>query len=117
MVFTLPPAQPDNLNEKIPDMDLIQNNEIKEEKVEDPLEVFRFKSVFDLPLSIILQNIANSFLLILDDLFEPDNYKSPNTFLKIFVIDNRLMYLGLFIIFFASFLALFFPNVSFNDGQ
>lgn len=110
MVFTLPPALPDNINEKIPEMDLVQNNEIKEEKEEDPLEVFRFKNVFDLPLTIILQNIANSILLVLDDLFEPDTYKTPKTFLSIFLIENRLIYLGLFIMLFAMFLALFFPN-------
>lgn len=110
MVFQLPPALPDNINEKIPEMDLVQNNEIKEEKEEDPLEVFRFKNVFDLPLTIILQNIANSILLVLDDLFEPDTYKTPKTFLSIFLIENRLIYLGLFIMLLAMFLALFFPN-------
>jgi hypothetical protein len=110
MVFTLPPALPDNINEKIPERDLIQTNEIREEKEEDPLEVFRFKTVFNLPLTIIIQNIANAILLVLDDLFEPENYKSPKTFLKIFLIENRLIYLGLFVILLAMFLALFFPT-------
>ena len=109
MVFQLPPAQLDNINEKIPEMDLIQNNEIKEEKEEDPLEVFKFKDVFNLPLTIIMQNVANAILLVLEDLFEPNNYKSPKTFLKIFLIENRLIYLGLFVIFLSMFLALFFP--------
>ena len=110
MVFSLPPAKPDNINEKIPERDLIQNNEIKEEKVEDPLEVFKFKDIFDLPLTIIMQNIANAILLVLEDLFEPENYTSPKKFLSIFLIDNRLVYLGLFVIVLAMFLALFFPN-------
>lgn len=110
MPFTLPPAKPDNINEKLPEMDLIQNNEIKEEKEVDPLEVFKFKSVFDLPFTIILQNVANAILLVLEDLFEPENYKSPKAFLKIFLIDNRLLYLGLFVMATSMFLALFFPN-------
>lgn len=110
MPFTLPPAKPDNINEKLPEMDLIQNNEIKEEEDEDPLEVFKFKDVFDLPLTIILQNVANAILLILEDLFEPENYESPKKFLSIFLVDNRLVYLGLFVMALAMFLALFFPN-------
>lgn len=111
MVFTLPPAQPDNINEKIPERDLIQNNEIKEEKEEDPLEVFKFKDIFNLPISIIIQNVANALLLVLEDLFEPENYTTPKNFLKIFLIENRLIYLGIFVIFLAFFLALFFPSV------
>ena len=109
MPFTLPPAKKDNLNEKLPEMDLIQNNEIKEEEEEDPLEVFKFKDVFSLPMTIILQNIANTLLLLLEDLFEPETYKNPKTFLRIFLIENRLVYLGLFIISLSFFLALFFP--------
>ena len=111
MPFTLPPAKLDNINNKIPEQDLIQNNEIKEEKEEDPLEIFKFKSVFDLPLTIILQNVANTILLILEDLFEPENYKNPKTFLKIFFIENRMVYLGLFVIFLSFFIALFFPTI------
>ena len=111
MVFQLPPAKPDNLNEKLPDTDIIQDNEIKEEKEEDPLEVFKFKDVFNLPITIIMQNIANAILLVLEDLFEPENYKTPKTFLRIFLVDNRLVYLGLFVIFLSMFLALFFPAI------
>ena len=111
MVFQLPPIQPDKLNEKIPDMNPIQNNKIKEEKEIDPLEKFKFKDVFNLPISIILQNIANALLLILDDILEPENYKSPKAFLKIFLIENRMIYLGLFVILLSFFIALFFPYV------
>ena len=114
MVFQLPPVQPDNINEKIPERDLIQNNEIKEEKKDDPLEIFAFKTVFDLPLTIIMQNVANAILLVLEDLFEPDNYKNPKTFLKIFFIENRMVYLGIFVIFLAFFLALFFPAIAYK---
>ena len=110
MVFTLPPAKKDNINEKLPDRDAIQTNEIKEEKEEDPLEVFKFKDVFNLPLTLILQNVANSILLVLEDLFEPENYESPQAFLRIFLIENRLIYLGIFVIFLAFFIALFFPR-------
>lgn len=109
MPFTLPPAKLDNLNEKLPEMDLIQNNEIKEDKEVDPFEVFKFKDVFNLPLNIIIQNIANVILLVIEDLFEPKNYTSPKIFLRIFLVENRLVYLGLFVIFLSMFLALFFP--------
>lgn len=112
MVFTLPPAQMDNINDKIPDLDPIQNNEIIEEEEVDPLEVFKFKDIFNLPMTIIIQNVANAILLVLEDLFEPENYKSPKEFLKIFLIENRLIYLGIFVIVMSFFLALFFPNVT-----
>ena len=112
MVFTLPPPKMDDINEKIPDRDVIQNSgEIREEKEEDPMEVFKFKDIFSLPLTIIIQNVANAILLVLEDLFEPDNYRSPKEFLKIFLIENRLIYLGLFVIGLAIFLALFFPKM------
>lgn len=114
MVFQLPPAKLDNINEKIPDRDLISNNEIIEDKEIDPLEVFKFKDIFNLPLTIIIQNVANAILLVLEDLFEPENYKNPKTFLKIFLIENRLIYLGIFVIFLSFFLALFFPPLRKN---
>ena len=112
MPFQLPPAKMDDINTKIPDMDAVQNNEIREEKEEDPLEVFKFKDIFNLPLTIIIQNVANAILLVLEDLFEPENYKSPKQFLKIFLIENRLVYLGIFVIVIAIFLALFFPKMA-----
>lgn len=113
MPFIMPPAQMDNIDRKIPDRDSIQNfGEMKEEKEVDVLEVFKFKDVFSLPLTIIIQNVASAILLVLEDLFEPDSYKSPKTFLKIFLIENRLIYLGIFVIVIAIFLALFFPNLS-----
>ena len=112
MVFTLPPAQMDNINRTIPDRDAIQNNEIIEEVEEDPFDIFKFKDIFNLPLTIIVQNVANAILLVLEDLFEPDTYKSPKAFLKIFLIENRLIYLGIFVIVMAAFLALFFPNLN-----
>jgi len=111
MPFTMPPAQMDNINEKIPDRDPIQNNEIIEEIEEDALEVLKFKGIFNLPLTIIIQNVASAILLVLEDLFEPDNYKSPKIFLKIFLIENRLIYLGIFVASMALFLALFFPTI------
>jgi len=118
MVFTLPPVQMDNINKKNPDLSLVQNNEVEKKKdEEDPLEVFKFKDIFHLPLTIILQNVANSVLLIIDDLFEPDNYKSPKEFLKIFLIENRLVYLGLFVIFLSIFMALFFRDLGERSPQ
>ena len=111
MPFTLPPVKLDKINKKIPDLKMIQDNEVKEEKEVDELEVFKFKDVFSLPLTMILQNVANTILLVLEDLFEPENYSSPKDFLKIFIVENRLMYLGLFVMFTAAFLALFFPKL------
>ena len=117
MVFTLPPVKMDNINKKIPDLSLASENEIDKidkqfkEKEEDPLELLKFKDIFNLPLTIIMQNVANAILLVLEDLFEPDNYTSPKQFLKIFFIENRLVYLGIFVIFISIFLALFFPKM------
>jgi len=121
MVFTLPPWN-DLVNEKTDRTKRIfQNNiqynplynqiyNIEPRIVEDTGESKREVevSIFQLPLSVILKNIANTLLLILIDLTNIDNYSNTKNFLKIFMIENRLMYLGLFVILFSIYVILFF---------
>jgi len=66
------------------------------------------RNFFDLPLSTIMKNMANSLILIINDLFNKDNYSNINNFLKIFLIDNRLLYFGLFIVIVSLYMMVFF---------
>jgi hypothetical protein len=125
MVFTLPPIRleedPKALTRKIPKIDtsLAQGNDApgasrlkdpvfstREERTDD--EQIISLNIFDLPLYVIIQNIANTLLLILSDLTDYDNYSNLQNFLQIFLVENRLLYLGLFIIIIALFTAIFF---------
>jgi len=63
---------------------------------------------FDLPLKVILQNIASSILLTLNDITRGETYDSINSFLQVFLKENRILYLGIFIAIFAIFIFLFF---------
>ena len=121
MVFTLPPWN-DLVNEKTDRKKKIFQNNIQynplynniydiepriidvsgEKKREEDV------SIFQLPLSVILKNIANTLLLILIDLTNVDNYSNTKNFLKIFMIENRMLYLGLFVILFSIYVMLFF---------
>jgi hypothetical protein len=65
-------------------------------------------SIFDLPLSVIFKNIANTLLLIIMDLTNFENYSNIQNFLKIFMVENRLMYFGIFVILIAIYVMLFF---------
>lgn len=65
-------------------------------------------SIFEMPLSVILKNIANTLLLILVDLTNVDNYSSTKNFLKIFMIENRMIYFGMFIAIVAIYIMFFF---------
>jgi len=66
------------------------------------------RNFFDLPLSTIMKNIANSLILIVNDLFKKENYSNINNFLKIFLIENRLLYFGLFIVIVSLYMMVFF---------
>lgn len=120
MVFTLP-AFNDLVNEKTDKRKKIFENNIQynpiynniynlepriveetDEKKEENI------SIFQLPLSVILKNIANTLLLILIDLTDVNSYSNMKNFLKVFMIDNRMMYLGIFIIGLSIYLLLFF---------
>ena len=76
----------------------ISGETIKEENV----------NLFDMTLSTILKNIANTLLLILMDLTNIDNYSNVKNFIKIFLIENRLMYFGIFVVLMSFYLLLFF---------
>ena len=67
-------------------------------------------SIFQMPLSVILKNIANTLLLIIIDLTNVNNYSNIKNFLKIFMIENRLMYLGIFVVLFSIYVMLFFNH-------
>lgn len=123
MVFTLP-----SFNDLIAEEDkdkrkrrIFQNN-IQYEPIYnniynlDPKEVLQTdqqqqleeRNFFDLPLSTIMKNIANSLILIISDLFNKNNYENIYTFLRIFLIENRLLYFGLFVIIVSLYMMMFF---------
>jgi hypothetical protein len=64
-------------------------------------------NIFNLPFLLILINLANTVILVIKDLFNPENYRSINSFLKIFLIENRLLYIGIFIIILSLFVSFF----------
>jgi len=121
MVFTIP-AFNDLVNDKMDRKKKIFQNNIQYNPLYnniyniDPKEVDvsgekrreENISIFQLPLSVILKNIANTLLLILIDLTNIDNYSNMKNFLKIFMIENRLMYLGIFVVLVAIYIMLFF---------
>lgn len=65
-------------------------------------------NIFNMTLVTILKNVANTLLLILIDLTNINNYSNIQNFLKIFIIENRLMYFGIFIIFLSIYILMFF---------
>ena len=66
------------------------------------------KGFFDLPLKVVLQNIASSILLTLNDITRGETYDSINNLSQVFLKENRILYLGIFIAIFAIFIFLFF---------
>ena len=121
MVFTLPSFN-DMVNEKADRKKKIFQNNIQYNPLYnniyniDPKEVDitgekkreEDVNIFQMPLSVILKNIANTLLLILIDLTNVNNYSNIKNFLKIFMIENRLMYLGIFVVLFSIYVMLFF---------
>jgi len=65
-------------------------------------------SILDTPIKIILQNVANSLLLVISELTQAETYVSLNSVINVFLKENRVLYIGLFIIFLSVFLAIFF---------
>ncbi len=63
---------------------------------------------FDMPLNKILQNIASSILLTLQDLTMLKTFTDINAYKKIILKDNRILYLGIFITVLSVFIHLFF---------
>ena len=66
------------------------------------------ESILDTPIRIILQNVANSLLLVISELTQAETYVSLNSVLNVFLKENRVLYIGLFIIFLSVFLSIFF---------
>jgi hypothetical protein len=75
----------------------------KTDKVEEGLK----KNIFDLDLMTIIKNISDAILLVLIDLTDLNNYSRLSLFLNIFFKENRLIYLGIFIIILSFFCLLF----------
>jgi len=75
----------------------------KTDKVEEELK----KDIFDLDLMTIIKNISDAILLILIDLTNLKNYSQLSLFLNIFFKENRLIYLGIFIVIISFFCILF----------
>ena len=65
-------------------------------------------SIFNMTLGTIMKNIANAILLVIMDLTKWENYSSVKNFLRIFLIENRLMYLGIFVVVLALYILFFF---------
>ena len=65
-------------------------------------------SILDTPIRIILQNVANSLLLVISELTQAETYVSLNSVINVFLKENRVLYIGLFIIFLSVFLSIFF---------
>lgn len=72
--------------------------------------LFYKNDIFSIPLNVILVNIANTIILIIMDIFNPNSYDNLYTFFNIFIKENRLLYLGIFnivILFIVSFFELY----------
>jgi hypothetical protein len=66
------------------------------------------KSLFDLPVKVLLQNIASSILLTLNDITRGETYDSIDSISQVFLKENRILYLGMFLAVLAIFIFLFF---------
>lgn len=120
MVLTLPPFndtvnKDENKSKKIfqnniqynPIYNEIYNLEPKIVKKTDKIEKNLEKDIFDLKIMIILKNIADSILLVLIDITDVNNYENIYKFINIFIKENRLVYVGLFIILLSFSISLF----------
>ena len=68
----------------------------------------QLKGFFDLPLGVILQNIASAILLTLQDITSMKSFTDINLIKNIFLKENRILYIGIFISVLAVFIFLFF---------
>ena len=71
-------------------------------------EIEKDVSIFNMTIFTILQNIANTILLILLDLVDINNYSSVEKFLTIFTKNTRLIYFGIFLTVVSIYIVLFF---------
>jgi len=67
-------------------------------KKTDVIEENLKQDIFQLDIMTIIRNISDAILLILIDMTNLENYSKLNLFLNIFIKENRLIYVGIFII-------------------
>jgi len=67
-------------------------------KKTDVVEENLKQDIFQLDIMTIIRNISDAILLILIDMTNLENYSKLNLFLNIFIKENRLIYVGIFII-------------------
>jgi len=119
MVFTLPPFNSIVNSDEKKTKKIYQNNiqynpiynniydlEPKIIKKTDVVEEKLKQDIFNLDIMTIIRNISDVFLLILIDLTDLKNYSNINLFLNIFFKENRLIYVGIFIIILSLFFLL-----------
>ena len=120
MVFGFPPINTDSLRKypklekhiynrgdiKYPDLKPVQDNLIHR----DTKETQKVKDfhIFKLPMDVFFQNMANTLLLTLHDIVRVSNYSNPKKFMSIFIKEDRLFYLGVFLIILTIFISIFF---------
>lgn len=111
MVFTMDPIlyKLNEKGEKTPSYDLMEGNLKDLDEAPKPVR-FEVMNIFDLPLIVILKNIANTIMAIISELSMEKSYNSVYSFMKVFMIDNRLMYVGIIIVFLSLFIAFFFDE-------
>ena len=63
---------------------------------------------FAIWVRVLLQNVASSILLTLNDLTRGETYDSIDSILQVFLKENRILYLGMFLAVLAIFIFLFF---------
>ena len=116
MVFSLPPytgTDPEDGTKKFYQSNIsynpLYNNiyDIKPILEQKPQENERKVDIFEMSLITIMKNIANTLLLIIRDLTNVKNYSNMKNFISIFIIENRLVYVGIFVIFFSLYMMLF----------
>ena len=66
-------------------------------KKTDVVEENLKQDIFQLDIMTIIRNISDAILLILIDMTNLENYSKLNLFLNIFIKENRLIYVGIFI--------------------
>lgn len=120
MVLTLPPFNSTVNNEENKTKKIFQNNiqynpiyneiynlEPKIVKKTDIVDEKLEKDIFSLDLITIIKNIADSILLLIIDLTNIENYSNIYIFLNIFLKENRMIYIGLFIIIISLIISFF----------
>lgn len=110
MVFSLPPFNSTVNSDEKKTKRIYQNNiaynpiynniydlEPKIVKKTDVVEENLKQDIFQLDIMTIIRNISDAILLILIDMTNLENYSKINLFINIFIKENRLIYVGIFI--------------------